>query len=171
MKLLNLIILFFFATFNLSGQADAIEKYFSKYKDDESFTMVYVSPKMFKMFAKVAGDEVDEDIRDVISDLRGLRILTTENNSMQLYKEATATINTKEYEELITVRDGKENIKFMVKDDGSEDIIHELLLLVGGEDDFVLMSFVGDIDLDKISKLAHSIDIDGLEHLDKIKDK
>lgn len=170
MKSLSIIILFFFTIFNLQGQADAIEKYFSKYKDDERFTMVYVSPKMFQMFTKVAGGtELDSEIQDIISELKGLRILTTEENSLQLYNEATAMINTKEYEELITVRDKKENIKFMVKDDSNGDIVHELLLLVGGDEDFVLMSFVGNIDLEKIGKLANLIEIDGLEHLDKIK--
>lgn len=169
MKSIHVILLFFFTIFNVNGQSNAIDTYFSKYKDDESFTMVYVSPKMFQMFAKVAKEEVDSEIVDVIKDLKGLRILASEHNSMALYKEALKTINTTEYEELITVRDEGENFKFMVKDDMGGDIVKELFLLVGGEDDFVLMSFVGDIDLNKISKLSKSIDIDGLEHLDKIK--
>lgn len=169
MKSITLTVLFFFTIFNLNGQSDAIEKYFSKYQDDESFTMVYVSPKMFQMFAKVAGEELKDDLIEVISDLKGLRILASEKNSLALYKEAINTINTTEYEELITVRDEGENFKFMVKDDNGGDIVKELLLLVGGEDDFVLMSFVGNIDLNKISHLAKSIDIDGLEHLEKLK--
>lgn len=149
------------------GQADAIEKYFEKYMDDENFTVVYVSPKMFEMVAKIAPDDMDQDTKDVINDLKGLRILTTEYNTKAFYKEAKSLINTKEYEVLMTVRDEGTNVEFLVKDTG--DIINELLLLVGG-DDFVMMSFVGNIDLNKISKLANSIDIDGMEHLDKIKE-
>jgi hypothetical protein len=68
----------------------------------------------------------------------------------------------------MTVRDEGTNVEFLVKDTG--DIINELLLLVGG-DEFVMMSFVGNIDLDKISKLANSLDIDGAQHLDKLEDK
>ncbi len=150
------------------GQADAIEKYFDKYIDDENFTMVYVSPKMFEMIAKVTPDDMDSDVKDVIDNLEGLRILTTEYNTDAFYKEAKSMINTKEYEILMTVRDEGTNVEFLVKDTG--DIINELLLLVGG-DEFVLMSFVGDIDLDKIAKLANDIDIDGLEHLDNLDDK
>lgn len=150
------------------GQADAIEKYFDKYMDDENFTVVYVSPKMFQMISKIAPDEMDDDTKAVIDDLKGLRILTTEYNTKAFYKEAKSLIDTKEYEVLMTVRDDGTNVEFLVKDTG--DIINELLLLVGG-DEFVLMSFVGNIDLDKIAKLANSIDIDGAEHLDKLGDQ
>ena len=150
------------------GQADAIEKYFDKYMDDENFTVVYISPKMFQMISKIAPDDMDQDTKDVIKDLKGLRILTTEYNTKAFYKEAKGLINTSEYEVLMTVRDEGTNVEFLVKDTG--DIINELLLLVGG-DEFVMMSFVGNIDLDKISKLANSLDIDGAQHLDKLEDK
>ncbi|MBK7637736.1 MAG: DUF4252 domain-containing protein [Saprospiraceae bacterium] len=49
--------------------------------------------------------------------------------------------------------------------------INELLLLVGGKTEFVMMSFVGNIDLNKIAKLAKKLDIDGAEHLDKVRKK
>ena len=149
------------------SQIDAIEKYFDKYQDDERFTTVYISPKLFSMVSKVAQDDVKSEVLDVIKDLRGLRILTTEDNPNAFYKEAISTINTKEYEVLMTVKDKEQNIRFMVKE-GANDIITELLLLVGGEDDFVLMSFLGNIDLNKISKLAKTLDIDGAEHLGKL---
>jgi hypothetical protein len=150
------------------SQADAIEKYFEKYMEDENFTVVYISPKMFELVAKVTPEDMDQDVKDVIKDLKGLRILTTEYNTAAFYKEAKSKINTNEYEVLMTVRDDGNNVEFLVKDTG--DVINELLLLVGG-DEFVLMSFVGNIDLNKIAKLAKNIDIDGMEHLDKLKEE
>ena len=164
----------FIAVFALIGtaaqaQSDAIEKYFEKYMDDESFTMVYVSPRMFRMFAEIDPEDMEEELKEVISDIKGLRILTTENNTMALYKEAQKTIRTSEYEVLMTVRDEGSNVNFLIKEEG--DLIKELLLLVGGEDEFVMISFVGNIDLDKISKLSKSMDIDGLEHLENLDDK
>jgi len=159
------------------AQIDAIENYFSKYQDDERFTTVYVSPKMFQMISTVAtgADEADVKINDadlkiiadVIKDLQSLRILTTEENPAAFYKEASKTIPTKTYEMLMSVRDKGENIRFFVKDD-SAGTISELLLLVGGEDQFVLMSFLGKIDLKKIGKLAKTLDLDGAEHLEKL---
>lgn len=154
----------------MSAQTDAIEKYFSKYLDDDRFTVVYISPKMFNMVSKMDIKDMEPEVKEIISNLRGLRILTTEINPQAFYKEALSTINTKEYEVLMKVRDGDENVQFLVKDDGGS-TINELLLLVGGSSDFVLLSFVGAIDLNKISKLANSMDIKGAEHLEKIEKK
>lgn len=154
----------------VTAQNDAIEKYFSKYIDDERFTVVYISPKMFSMVAKMDIEDMDPEVKDIISDLEGLRILTTEFNTNSLYNEAMKTIDMNEYELLMKVRDGEENVHFLVKE-GENDEIRELLLLVGGNDQFVLLSFVGNIDLSKISKLANSMDIDGFEHLEKIDEK
>lgn len=148
------------------AQNDAISKYFEKYMDDESFTVVYISSKMFKMFAKIDPD-MDEEVKDVIKDLRGLRILMKESDGKKYYKEAIKKIDFNEYEELMTVRTGDENVKFVIKE--TNNIIEELLLIVGGDDQFVLLSFVGKIDLAKISKLTDEIDID-IDGLDNLKE-
>ncbi len=158
-------------TANSYAQVDAIDKYFSKYVEDDNFTSVFISPKMFELISKIDLDEIDSDpeaklVMDVVSDLKGLRVLTTDVDPGLRYKEAMGLINPNEYETLMTVKDGNENIRFWVKDSG--DIINELLLVVGGDDEFVLLSFVGNIDLAKISKLANQIDVKGAEHLEKI---
>lgn len=148
------------------SQDDAISKYFEKYMDDEDFSVVYISGRMFGMFAEVEDD--DHDAKRAMQGIKGLRILTTEKNAASLYKEALRKFNVSEYEELMKVRSGKENVNFFIREEG--DVVKELLLLVGGDDgsDFVLLSFVGDINLKEISKLSDSMDIDGLEHLDKV---
>lgn len=145
------------------AQEDAISKYFSKYVDDERFTVVYISGKMFSMINKMELDLDDEEaqaVMSVVKDLKGLRILTTETDGAKFYKEALATINTKGYETLLEVREGKEtNVKFLVKDSDSGSMLNELLLLVGGEDeDFVLLSFIGNIDLSQVGKLSKAFD-------------
>ncbi|MBK7408262.1 MAG: DUF4252 domain-containing protein [Saprospirales bacterium] len=148
------------------AQSDAISKYFSKYVDDERFTVVYISPKMFQLFDKLdinLDDAEANAIKEVVKDLRGLRILVAEENTMELYKEASQLINKKEYEVLMTVRNkGEESVDFLIKDNGG-DIIDELLMIIGGPDDFVLMSFVGKIDINKISEMAKAFEEDDKE--------
>ncbi len=161
MKYLSILFALFFST-TMFAQEDAISKYFSKYVDNEDFTVVYVSGKMFELINKMELDFDDEEaeaVLSVVKDLKGLRILTTENDGMKYYKEALQIINTKEYETLMTVREGKgENVQFLVKDDGG-DILNELLLLVGGEDEeFVLISFIGTIDINEVGKLAKAFE-------------
>jgi hypothetical protein len=154
----------------LSAQNDAINRFFTQYMDDERFTVVFVSPKMFSLVSKISTDDPDwEKFRDVVGGLTGLRVLTSDGigDGMKLYKEALGKVPAAEYEELLTVRDGTENVRIWVKDSGN--IINELLLLVGSPDEFVLVSLTGTIDLDKVSNLSKGLDIDGVKHLEKVK--
>lgn len=169
-KLLLIAVMTAFTT--LSNAQDVIQRHFEKYMSDERFDMVYISPKMFSMVSKIEleGDHVDPEIMDIIKDLKGLRILSFNGpDAMTFYKEAQSKINVTEYEELIVARDGDENVHIRVKESG--DIVSELLLLVGGQDEFALLSFSGNIDLKKVGKLGKLLDIDHVDQLEKINEK
>jgi hypothetical protein len=162
----------FLTPLSISAQQTAIERFFNQYMEDEKFTIVHITPKMFQMLAKIDVKDRDfQDVKDVLTDLKGLWVLTTEHNEKapQLYKEALSKINTQEYELLMTVRDKDENVRIWTKE--ANGIISELFLLVGEKDEFTMLSFVGKIDLNKISKLAGKTKIDGLEYLKDIKEK
>lgn len=145
------------------SQINAIDKYFQQYVDDENFTVVYISPKLFDLFRNVdtnnlnLDDEEAEAILEMAKDIRGLRILTTEENGQKYYEEARAKINTTEYETLLTVRSKEDaDVEVLALTEG--DTIQELLLLSGGDDEFVLISFVGNITMEKATKLAKSFE-------------
>lgn len=159
-----------FSTLTAFGQQDAITKYFNKYMDDPSFNAVYISPKMFNMVSKIEIEDMEPEVQEIIAAMKSLRILHTEKNALQYYNEALKTINTSEYELLMTARgtDG-ENVQFVVKDNGN--IVEELLMLVGASDNFAMLSFVGNIDLRKIGKLASALDIDNMQYLEKLDKK
>ena len=153
----------------LFGQNDAIDRFFQGYQNDENFTMVFISPKMFQMASKVVEGQ-EEDIKNLVKGLKGLKILTSEVTPQKYYDEALRMIPTDEYQILMTVRDKGSNVKFLTKE-SAPDVIEELLLLIGGDDEFVLMSFVGQIDLENIGKLANKLDIEGAEQLEKLENK
>ncbi len=155
---------------SLTAQKDAITRFSNRYVDDERFTVVYVSPKLFQLLSKISVDDPDwANVQSVIKDLGGLRVLTADSiaDGTAMFKEALSKVPTGEYSELITVRDGKENVRIWTKDTGGS-VIEELLLLVGSPTEFTLLSFTGKIDLDKISSLAKAVDMDGMEQLEKI---
>lgn len=168
---ITLLVIGLFAFTSLSAQAqDPITAFFEQYRNDENFTQVNISPKMFEMFANMdAETTMDADTKEMLKSLKGLKILTTEMTPRKFYKEFTSKVSLSVYEELMTVRDGDSDITFLIKDSDGGNIVNELLLLVGGEDDFVLMSFAGKIPLDKVGKLASGLNISGAEHLDKLK--
>lgn len=154
------------------GQADAISKYFSHLEDDRSNTVISISGMMFSIFSKLeADDEDDQEILDAMSKLTGLKILTKDavRDGFYDYKEAIRSLPKGEFEVLMKVREEDQDMSFLVSKENGR--ITELLMVSGGDDSFFLLSIVGDIDLETISKISKSMDIEGLEDLDRINDK
>ncbi|HCW09180.1 MAG TPA: hypothetical protein DGG95_17625 [Cytophagales bacterium] len=152
---------------------DAISKFFAKYQDDETFTQVKVSQKMFGLFTNMNVDKPeDKQILDAISKIQGLRVLAKHEtrDSRALYKEAMSMLPVKEYEELMSVRDKDKDMKFYIKELSSGKI-GELVMVMGGNDEFMLLSLFGEIDLKKISSIGKKMNIEGLDKLEKIDEK
>ncbi|MGK0365438.1 MAG: hypothetical protein ACI85O_002504 [Saprospiraceae bacterium] len=167
MRYLTILAVILFASIGTAtAQNDAISTYFKKYVDDDRFSTVFISPKMFDLVQTMDIDMDLDDveaaaIKDVVNNMKSIRILTSDTDGESLYKEAAGIISGgKGYETLMTVREkAGSNVQFMVKDGDKEGVIRELLLLVGGEDsEFVLMSFIGDINLKNIGKLAKAFE-------------
>lgn len=173
MKKIIVVILLSVMALGARAQDDAISKFFTKYEDDMSFTVVNITSRMFNLFTDLeVNNKEDKEVLDAISKLKGLKILAKENvdNARALYKEANALIPAAVYGELMTIRDEDKNMRFVVKEgDGGK--INELLMIMGGEDEFFILSLVGDIDLSQIANLSRKMDIEGLENLEKFDDK
>lgn len=156
------------ATLTAANGQDVISKFFTKYQDDETFTNVNISSKMFALFTQMdVQDPDDQAVLEAISKLKGLKILAKENarNSRELYKEALGLI-PRNFEELMSVRDKDKDMKFMIDENGGK--ISEMLMIVGGNEEFMIMSIFGDIDLKQISRIGSKMNIKGLENLQKI---
>jgi uncharacterized protein DUF4252 len=155
------------------AQNDAVTKFFSKYQNDESFTYANISSKMFSMFTNMEVEsKEDQEVLNAISKLKGLRVLQKEDarNARELYKEALGLIPTKEYEELMSVRDQDTDMKFFVKE-LSPGKIGELLMVMGGNDEFMVLTLFGEIDLKQVGRMGSKMDIDGLKNLQKLDKK
>ena len=156
---------------NTFAQDDAIKKYFNKYADDSRFTSVYISNRMFSMFTSDDKQGEDKELQEVLNKLGGLRILSSDQaDGTKMYRDAHNLLVTSGFEDLMVVKEkGKNEFKFMVREVNGK--IRELLLLSGQNKNFFLLSLIGDIDLKKISKLSKTLDVDGIENLDKLKEK
>lgn len=170
-KKITTLVLYFFIGISLIHAQNAIDKYYSNYEDDPEFTTVVISSKMFELFAKIDIEDPDnKEVVDAMSDLKGIKILTFEaddGTDKVDYKDAIKKIG-KEYEMLMSVDSNDEKVRFFILEDG--DIIKELFMVVGGEGKLFLMSLVGDIDLEKMSKLSKSMDVGGMNYLENLDD-
>lgn len=148
------------------AQSDAITRLFSQYEDDQNFTTISISPKMFKMMSKLKWNDVSPDVKNMINQLTGFKMLTTGIEGIRFYNEAIREFNRSSYDEMMSVKDGDEHVKFLVKE--ANGIVSELVMLVGSKSEFVLMSLTGIIDLDKINKLGEAINLKGMQNLKEI---
>jgi hypothetical protein len=128
---------------------------------------------MFSLFTNMEGDSPeDKEILSAISKLKGLRILqkTDSLSARRLYKEAFGLIPAKDYEELMSYRDKDKDFKFMIKEaPGGK--ISELLMIMGGSKEFMVLSLFGEIDLKQVSRIGQKMDVKGLENLQKMDSK
>ncbi len=155
------------------AQSDAINKFFNKYQADETFTQATISSKMFNLFTDMeVENKGDQEVLNAISKLKGLRVLAKEEtrNARELYKEALAIVPAKEYEELMYVRDKDKDMKFFIRET-SPGKINELIMVMGGNSEFMILSLFGEIDLKQISKIGSKMDISGLDELQKMDKK
>jgi hypothetical protein len=63
----------------------------------------------------------------------------------------------------MSVRDKDKDMKFMIKETGGK--ISEMVMVVGGNEEFMIMSIFGEIDLKQISRIGAKMNVDGLQHL------
>lgn len=125
---------------------------------------------MFSMFSKLNSSDPDaKKILNVASKLKGLRILVKEQakDGKVLFREASQFF-TKEFEELMTIREKDNDLKFLIKENGKGNI-SELIMLVGGSDTFVALSLIGDLNLQELSAIADDMNIEGFSNIKKAK--
>ena len=157
-----------FAALLIVGAMNAqslISTEFSDYETNESFTRVSISKKMFEIIANLDPDDAEEkDLIESVSQLEGLKIIIADSseNPKALFDETMKRIPSR-FEELMTVNDEDEHIVFLI--DEKEGRVKELIMVMKGDDEFVLLDLFGNIDLKEISKISRQMNID---HMDKL---
>lgn len=168
-KIIVIIVLINLGSFSLMAQGALVSKYFSELANNEAYTKVSISSKMFSLFSELeAGSETEKEFLAAASKLKGLKIIVADSipNAAAMYSKAIKDVDAAGYEELMSVKDAEENMKFSIKEKSGK--IEELLMIAGGKKRFVLLSLYGEIDLKNISKIASSMRVNGLEKLNKL---
>jgi hypothetical protein len=172
MRTIALLLGFISLSFGLQAQS-IMDKLFDKYSGTEGYTSVYISKYMFDMFRNdEAPSKSTEDMEQIISRLNCIKILVTDDDPatatpVNLYLEIMKVLPSSVYKEIMVVKEKDQDVKFYVKEEKNR--VAELLLVVGGKEENVLISIQGDIDMKNISKLGKSMNIEGMENLEKIK--
>jgi hypothetical protein len=155
-----------FCTGIANGQTSPVDKLFEKYSGKEGYTSVYISQYMFSLFSNLNSD--DKEFSKAIGGLSSIKILATESTvkGVNFHNEITKDLPTKDYKELMIIKEKDQDLKFLIKDvDGK---IVELLLIIGGSENALICIQGDNINLKNISNLSSSMKIQALENLEKI---
>ena len=152
------------------AQTNAVTTFYEKYQDVEDAVQVEFTGWLTKKMVEYSDDE---DVRRALKDVTGLRILVLEkaNDAMRAdFKTLRNTIPRGNYEPLLKVREGKHTIvEFLIKE--SNGIVDDVLLMVHDEEELVLLNLTGKFNLRDLDKIDLDMDIDGINHFDKLKGK
>lgn len=150
------------------AQNSSIDKVFKKYGERDGFTVITISKGLLKLAADM--DDEDAEAQEFLNRINSIKILASEERTdVNLYDEVLSSLDKSKYEELMTVDSADENVLMLVRKDGN--IIEELIILVGGDDENAIVYIGGRLTTKDMAKLSKSINIEGagLEHLKDVK--
>src|SRR5210317_1688703 len=78
-----------FLSVAMMAQGTVISSYFDQLEDNEDYTKVSVSQKMFSMFTELeAGSDAEKEFLEAVSKLKGLKVIVGDSvaNSAKMYK-------------------------------------------------------------------------------------
>ncbi|MCT4622721.1 MAG: DUF4252 domain-containing protein [Schleiferiaceae bacterium] len=167
----KIIIVAFIAFAGSAYSQNAIEKYFSYLDQDTGITKVTVNSKMFELFSYMETEnKEEEELKEAISNLESMKVIVKEDakNPEALFKEAIKKPG-KEFELLMEVDQDEEHFYFLINEKNG--IVAELLMIGNSDGEFIILSLTGEIDLKQLSSLSRQLNIDHMEHLEKIEEE
>jgi hypothetical protein len=165
----------------LSSFANAqspFDKFYEKYSTQEGYTSVNITKELFQMFSSMGDSKSDTGAREMkkmMDQINGMKVLTCKSDSVKpgkalvFYNEAVSIFNVPAYKELMTVNEGGSNIRFLTKQDGKGKVT-EMVMIAKEKDEIVVLSLTGLIDLASLSKISKSMNLPGMDKLQKMKE-
>ena len=145
---------------------------FDKFEDQEGITAVVVNKKMFSLLSKMeVKDKESQQYVNLIKKLDNLRVFVTQSDkkSDEMRSISDKYVKSASLEELMKINEKGKSVKIYVKSGASDSQIKELLMFVEGtgNEETVLMSLLGDFDLNELSVLTDKMNLPGGDDLKK----
>ena len=157
MKRVLFLLILTLGTLTVSAQ-DFASRFLKTCSEDSTLTCISVSPKMMDEVLKSKDDSEDVDrMKDIISDLKSMQILTSKKNSQIHFEKAKRMLenNMNRYIPFASYREGAESCQISIRKRGG--VIIELVMLQKKEDRFRIINFTGNMDQDFIHRLMNAM--------------
>ena len=167
--------MFLLASFTTFAQESPTKKLYDKYGGKEGYTTVTISKELFGMFSEIDSQDPDaKEIKEMMSQLDGIQILMYETKDqadaeLAKFKDEIAKVKAADFTELMMVKEGTEEVKFLARKKG--EMISELLLLINNEKEAGFVSISGMIDMNTVAKLSKTMNLQGMDKLEKLEEE
>ena len=151
----------------------SIERYFVDHENKEGFASFTVPADILKV--KDAA-QVDEDAVEALDKLNSLLVLRYEQSEMQpelfgeYLAELNACLNPERYEDIFTMSSGNMRMSLKIaRSSSNEKKLNELVGFIIQDSSFVIARLTGEIEPDKLAKLARNIDLNAMMENEELK--
>ena len=156
----------------LSTSTFFAQSVFDKFEDQEGITSIIVNKKMFSLLSKMdVKNKEDQQYINLIKKLENLRVFVTKSDKKadEIKSASDKYIKTGNLEELMKINDKGKSVKIYVRSGASDSQIKELMMFIegSGNEETVLMSLLGDFDLNELSVLTDKMNLPGGDDLKK----
>ena len=143
----------------------AQESIFDKFEDMDDVTSVIVNKELFEMMSNTVNvnDKNSKDYLNMIMNLKSLKVFTTESSKVaaQMKNTVNSYLKKAKLTELMRAKDKDGRVKIYIRKGKDKNHVSELLMFVSdlknkADQEAVILSLTGDIDLNQISKLTNS---------------
>lgn len=165
MKALQLFLLFFFSLTALIAQEDMISRHFGEYEKDQNIEKINLDRSTFERFGTIKTEDPKElRLIQAFQELNGVKAIFLEHDATAhaLSSAAVKTIMADEsYEELMSVNTKHENVLMTIREE--EEVVKELSIIVGADQNFMIATLYGKIDLKTLSTITTVLRKNGKE--------
>lgn len=132
------------------------------------FVEVNIKNNLISMVAKLA-EKQEPQIAEIIRGLQGIRVnviaIKDENRKeiLDRMEHIREQLDKSGWEQLVTVQNGKDNIRVSMKLKGDEVVEGIVVTVIGGDKEAVFVNVVGNIKPDRIAMIAEKFNIEPLK--------
>lgn len=133
----------------------SVQNFYKKYMTSEKMTNINLSGWVLQM----AGEYADEGKeKEMLQKITKLRVMVMEDGNLVKksdYSELIKDVKKDDYEPFMNIKEGNEKIDLYLKDDG--ETITNVLVLVNGDDEFVLLSLEGNLKFSDLNDINFDV--------------
>jgi hypothetical protein len=143
---------------SMAGMAqDFATRFMTEHQQDGHISCITISPTMMNKILKVDAVEKDENMSEMISNLKSMQLITSDVRPLHYYREALKIIdkNADRFEPYHSFKDHGGEGKIMLRK--HKGVIVEMVLLKKTRYKFSVINFTGNMSEEFISQLAGTV--------------